>query len=130
MVRRRHGLFLRVFAVADKSRTQHDEHHADPAHRGNVFAQKPHRGEGGKDKAQAGQRPQEADVALGHQHQQADKKQRLKKDAEPDGLAGQAGFDDAENFGRGVALHVADLHDAFLEQHDSGGFAEEAGEQN
>ena len=126
----RRGFILRLLAIADESRADDDEHHANPAHARDAFVQEPDRGKGGEHKTQSRQRPEETDVAPGHQNEQAAEKQRLKKHAEQDLRIGGAGLANAEDFGGGDAVHVADVRHALFQQHDTGGFKGEADQQN
>src|ERR1019366_2903649 len=108
----------------------HDQNHANPARGGNLFAEEPNRREGRKHEAQRGERPEETDFAFRHQNQQAAEKQRLEKHAEQDLRVGGAGFEDAENFTGGVAVHVADVRHALFQKDDAGGLEHESDEQN
>src|ERR1043166_7228300 len=93
------GFGFGVFAEADEGGADDDEDHSSPADRRNAFTQKDESGKRGHDKAQSGEGPEEADVALGHEDKQAREKQRCEKYAQQDARIDGAGFYDADNFG-------------------------------
>ena len=85
----------------------------------------------GEDEAQGGQRPEKTHVALRHQNQQADEKQRFKKHAQQDLRIGRAGLDRRGRFRRQCTPFMSPIcvH-AFFQQDDAGGLEDETDKQN
>jgi len=81
---------------------------------------KHHRGKSGKDEAQAGKRPEEADITFGHENEQTGEKQRLKKYTSENVRAGGADFDHARDFRGADFFNIADIRHALFQEHNSG----------
>lgn len=116
------GLGFGVLAVADEGGADHDEDNAGPAGGGDALVEEPNGGEGGEDETQRRQGPEEADIAPGHEDEEAGEEEGLEKDTEEDLGVGDTGADDADDLGKTDLFHVADLSHAFLEEDDPGAF--------
>jgi hypothetical protein len=119
-----------MLAVADESRADYDQNHADPTHPGNGFAEENDRGESSKDKTQRRERPQETDVAFGHQNYEAQEEERLKENAQENLRTDCARLNDAKNFRNGNALHIAYLRNSFFKKYNAGGLEDKSDKEN
>ena len=69
-------------------------------------------------------------VPLDMRDEEEAEKYGLEENAEDDFVIGDAGFDDAKDFGGADFLDFADLFQSLVEIDDTDGFAEEADEQD
>ena len=87
------GFVLACSLIADQGGADHDAARRPPSGRSETCSCRNHMAaKVANTKLSAGQRPEEADVALGHQDQQAGKEQRLEENAQQDLRIGGAGF--------------------------------------
>jgi len=116
------GLGFARFAPGHQGRANDDDEHAGPAQGADFLMADEAAGQGGEDKAQRGQRPDEADVFLGEQVEQHAEENGFQQGAEQDVAVGDAARDEAADFGGGDGFHFADLVQALAQKNHAGGF--------
>src|SRR4051794_24888402 len=121
---------LSLFAPTDQRRSYHNQNHSAPPERRHFFMANELRGGGREHKPNGGQRPNEADIRFGQQHQQGGKENSFEEDAQQDIAIGGAFDQNSFDGGNVKPLKVSDLFEASAQQHHSDCFEQQGHEQN